>query len=325
MPARPGGLQMPPVDVTAITLVELRYVVALAEQRHFGRAAAACHVTQPTLSAAIKKLETALRVKLFERSPKGVQPTATGTQVAEAARVVLDGLERIVDLAGRGREPLSGPLRLGMIPTLGPYLLPRVAPLFAREFPRLQLVFRELKTVDLIDELARHQLDAGILALPVPAGAFQVAPLFEEPFLLLAPPGHPLARSKTIREGQLENQRVLLLDEGHCLRDQALSICREAGALPTDGVDFRATGIETLRHMVAAGMGLTLLPRLAIAEDEEARSRVAVRAFAPPAPSRRIALVWRRSHPRAADHERLAAFLRTHLPPGVSALGKAAQ
>jgi len=157
--------------------------------------------------------------------------------------------------------------------------------------------------------------------LPVPAGAFQVAPLFEEPFLLLAPPGHPLARNKTIREGQLENQRVLLLDEGHCLRDQALSICREAGALPTDGVDFRATGIETLRHMVAAGMGLTLLPRLAIAEDEEARSRVAVRAFAAPAPSRRIALVWRRSHPRAADHERLAAFLRTHLPPGVSALG----
>lgn len=310
------------VDVTAITLAELRYIVALAEHRHFGRAAAACHITQPTLSAALKKVETTLRVKLFERSPKGVSPTTTGAEVAEAARAVLDAMQRIVDLAGRGREPLSGTLRLGMIPTLGPYLLPRVAPLLAREFPKLQLVFRELKTADMVEEIAHHQLDAGILALPVPSGPFAVAPVFEEPFLIVAPEKHPLAMRKTISERELEGQRVLLLDEGHCLRDQALSICRQSGAQPSDGADFRATSIETLRHMVAAGMGITLLPRLAIADDEEARSHVAVRPFAGAAPGRRMALVWRKTHPRGADHERLAAYLRAHLPPGVSALGK---
>lgn len=314
---------MAPVDVTAITLAELRYVVALADHRHFGRAAAACHVTQPTLSAALKKVETTLRVRLFERSPKGVVPTATGAEVAQAARAVLDAMQRIVDLAGRGREPLSGALRLGMIPTLGPYLLPRIAGLLAREFPKLALVFRELKTSDLLDEIAHHQLDAGILALPVPTGPFAVAPLFEEPFLLVAPAMHPLAAQKTVTEAELEGLRVLLLDEGHCLRDQALSICRASGAQPSEGVDFRATSIETLRHMVAAGMGVTLLPRLAIADDEEARSHVAVRAFAGRAPGRRMGLVWRKTHPRGADHERLAAFLRAHLPAGVSVLGKA--
>ncbi|MCY2961777.1 MAG: LysR substrate-binding domain-containing protein [Planctomycetota bacterium] len=313
---------MAPVDVTAITLAELRYVVALAEHRHFGRAAASCHITQPTLSAALKKVETTLRVKLFERSPKGVAPTATGAEVAEAARAVLDAMQRIVDLAGRGREPLSGTLRLGMIPTLGPYLLPRVAPLLAREFPKLSLVFRELKTSDMVDEIAHHQLDAGILALPVPPGPFAVAPIFEEPFLLVAPAQHPLAARKSVTEAELEGERVLLLDEGHCLRDQALSICRASGAAPSEGVDFRATSIETLRHMVAAGMGVTLLPRLALADDEEARSRVVVRPFAGRAPGRRMAIVWRKTHPRGADHERLAAFLRAHLPVGVSPLGK---
>jgi LysR family hydrogen peroxide-inducible transcriptional activator len=311
---------MVPVDVTAITLAELRYIVALADHRHFGRAAAACHITQPTLSAALKKVETTLRVKLFERSPRGVSATATGAEVTVAARAVLDAMQRIVDLAGRGREPLSGPIRLGMIPTLGPYLLPRVAPLLAREFPKLSLVFRELKTADLTDEIAHHHLDAGFLALPVPPGPFVVAPIFEEPFLLVAPRRHPLAARKTVAESDLEGQRVLLLDEGHCLRDQALSICQEAGAEASDGVDFRATSIETLRHMVAAGMGITLLPRLAVADDEEARSGVAVRPFSGSAPGRRIALVWRKTHPRSADHERLAAYVRAHLPAGVARL-----
>jgi LysR family hydrogen peroxide-inducible transcriptional activator len=314
---------MPPVDVTAITLAELRYVVALAEHRHFGRAAAACHVTQPTLSAALKKLETTLRVRLFERSPKSVAPTPTGQEVAEAARAVLESLQRIVDLAGRGREPLSGPLRLGMIPTSGPYLLPHVAPRLAQAFPKLALVFRELRTADLVDELVRHQLDAGILALPLPSGPFASAPLFEEPFLLALPARHPLASRPAVEEGDLAGLRVLLLDEGHCLREQALSICRQADARPSDGLDFRATSIETLRHMVAAGMGVTLLPRLSIAEDEETRSRLAIRPFQGRPPGRKMALVWRRTHPRAADHERLAAFLRAHLPAGVSPLGRA--
>lgn len=315
---------MPHVDVTAITLAELRYVVALADHRHFGRAAAACHVTQPTLSASLKKVETTLQVRLFERSSKGVVATATGAEVASAARSVLDAMQRIVDLAGRGREPLSGPLRLGMIPTLGPYLLPHVAPLVARAFPKLQLVFRELKTSDLADELVHHQLDAGILALPLPPGPFVAGPLFEEPFVLLTPAQHPLAAKRAIPESELEGERVLLLDEGHCLRDQALSICRRADAQPSEGVDFRATSIETLRHMVAAGMGVTLLPRLAVSAHEEQRSRVAVRPFSGRSPGRKMALVWRKTHPRAADHERLAEFLRAHLPSGVAPLGRAA-
>ncbi len=314
---------MAAVDVTAITLSELRYVVALADHRHFGRAAAACHITQPTLSAALKKIEHTLQVQLFERSPKVVVATATGTEVVTAARAVLDAMQRIVDLAGRGREALSGPVRLGMIPTLGPYLLPQVAALLAREFPKLSLVFRELKTSDMVDEIAHHQLDAGFLALPIPAGPFTIAPVFEEPFLLVTPPGHALAARKTVTEEDLEGERVLLLDEGHCLRDQALSICREAHAQPSEGLDFRATSIETLRHMVSAGMGITLLPRLAVAEDEEARSHVAVRAFSGRAPGRRMALVWRKTHPRAEDHERLASFLREHLPAGLSPLSAA--
>jgi LysR family hydrogen peroxide-inducible transcriptional activator len=315
---------MAPIDVTAVTLAELRYVVALAEQRHFGRAAAACHVTQPTLSAQVKKLETTLGVRLFERTSKSVHPTTVGAEVVAAARTVLDGMDRIVDLAGRGRAPLSGPLRLGMIPTLGPYLLPRIAPLLARAFPELQLVFRELKTSDLLDEIARHQLDAGILALPVPDHGLQAAPLFDEPFWVVAPADHALARRKAVREADLEGERVLLLDEGHCLRDQALDICRRAGAEPSPGADFRATSIETLRHMVAAGMGVTLLPALALSPEEEQRAHVAVRPFAGAGPARRMALVWRRTHPRGSDHQRLAAFLRANLPPAVKALGERA-
>jgi LysR family hydrogen peroxide-inducible transcriptional activator len=312
---------MPPIDVTAITLAELRYVVALAELRHFGRAAAACHVTQPTLSAQIQKLERILGVQLFERTSRSVRPTPTGLEVADAARAVLDAMGRIVDLAGRGREPLSGQLRLAMIPTSGPYLLPRVAPALARAFPRLELVFRERKTDDQLTELASGELDAGILALPLGASGLAHQPLFEEPFWLGLPPGHALARKQSVLEADLEGERVLLLDEGHCLREQALSVCRKAGARTSAGGDFRATSIETLRHMVAAGMGVTLLPALAVAPDEERRSGILVRPFARGGPARRMALCWRRTHPRAADHLRLAAFLRQHLPPGVHALG----
>ncbi len=310
---------MPAIDVSALSLAELRYAVALAEHGHFGRAASACHVTQPTLSGQIKKLETTLRARLFERTSKRVHTTPLGAEIVEAARAVLDGVDAIADLADRRREPLSGPLRLAMIPTLGPYYLPRIAPLLAREFPRLAVVFRELKTSDLLAEIARRELDAGILALPVATRGLEVEPLFDEPFWVLAPAGHRLARLKAVREEQLGGERVLLLDEGHCLRDQALEICQDARPAAPGGADFRATSIETLRHMVAAGMGVTLLPALALGEPAVAAA--AARPFADPQPGRRMALVWRRSHPRGADHRRLAAFLRTHLPPGVSAPG----
>lgn len=310
-----------PIDITAVSTAELRYAVALADHRHFGRAAAACGVTQPSLSAGIQKLERTLRASVFERAPKSVHVTPLGAEIVAEARRVLDGMDRIAELAAQGREPLSGPLRLGVIPTMGPYLLPWLFQPLRAAYPRLQLVLREVKTSEMVEELAHNQLDAGILALPLPVTGLSSAPLFEEPFFLVTPRDHALAKKKVVVESDLEDERVLLLDEGHCLRDQALSICRRAGA-EADGhdADFRATSIETLRHMVAAGMGSTLLPALAIASDEEARSKVAVRPFQSPRPGRRMTLAWRKTHPRASDHVLLAEFVRAHLPKTVERL-----
>lgn len=310
-----------PIDITAVTLAELRYVVALSDHRHFGRAARACLVTQPTLSAAVKKLETTLRVTIFERSSKLVSVTPLGVQIVEEARRVLDSMERIGDIAEHSREPLAGPLRLGVIPTLGPYLLPWLIPPLHAAFPRLQLILRELKTSDMVEELTHNQLDAGILALPLPIPGLASSALFEEPFLFVAPSGHALSKKTSVKEADLEGERVLLLDEGHCLRDQALSFCRKTGATTHDQEgDFRATSIETLRHMVGAGMGSTLLPALAVTADEESRSHVMVRPFATPKPGRKMALTWRQTHPRGADHHRLAEHIREHLPATVGRL-----
>jgi LysR family hydrogen peroxide-inducible transcriptional activator len=307
------------IDITAVTLTELRYLVAVADQRHFGRAAAACSVTQPTLSAQLQKLETTLGVKLFERSSKSVTPTERGAEIIEQARVVLEATEKLLDVARSKLEPLSGRLRLGVIPTLGPYLLPwLVRPLQAR-FQRLELVFREVKTSELLEELAGRKLDAGILALPFDAGALEHLELFEEPFYVLAPRAHPLASRASVRESDLAGERVLLLDEGHCMRDQALAICskaRDPAGAATNG-DFRATSIETLRHMVGAGMGLTLIPALALGEGANGAAQAVALPFAAPAPVRRMALAWRRTHPRRADFLALAEFVQAHLPDAV--------
>ncbi|MDZ4772669.1 MAG: LysR substrate-binding domain-containing protein [Planctomycetota bacterium] len=312
-----------PIDITAVTLAELRYVVALSDHRHFGRAARASLVTQPTLSAAIKKVETTLRVTIFERSSKLVAVTPLGAQIVEEARRVLDAMDRIGDIAAHSRDPLAGPLRLGVIPTLGPYLLPWLIPPLHAAFPRLQLILRELKTSDMVEELTHNQLDAGILALPLPIPGLASSALFEEPFLFVAPTGHALSKKASVKETDLEGERVLLLDEGHCLRDQALSFCRKSGATTYDREgDFRATSIETLRHMVGAGMGSTLLPALAVTADEESRSHVMVRHFVSPEPGRKMALAWRKTHPRAADHQKLAEFVRANVPDTVKALAK---
>jgi LysR family transcriptional regulator, hydrogen peroxide-inducible genes activator len=308
------------IDITAVTLSELRYLVALADLKHFGRAAAACNVTQPTLSAQIKKLETTLNVPIFERSSKSVVVTALGQAIVKEARLVLDAMDKIADLAQTGREPLAGPFRLGVIPTLGPYLLPWLVQPLHKAFPRLQLVLREVKTADLLDELQRAQIDAGIVALPISAHGIVSTPLFDEPFLVLAPRNHALGKKAKLKEADLAGERILLLDEGHCMRDQALAICGAAGAdIGSLEGDFRATSIETLRHMVGAGMGVTLLPWLALGPNEEERSNVLVRPFQAPQPTRRMALVWRKSHPRSADYQKLADFIRANLPLGVTA------
>jgi LysR family hydrogen peroxide-inducible transcriptional activator len=306
-----------PIDFSAVTLTELRYAVAVADHRHFGRAAAACFVTQPTLSAQVAKLERTLGVKLFERTSKSVQATAEGEEIVREARAVLAAAERIVEVARSRSEPMTGTWRLGVIPTLAPDLLPWLVPLLRESFPRLALVFREMKTADVLAELAQRRLDCGLLALPVSVDGLAVEPLFDEPFLLNAPRAHALAAKKIVRESDLLGERVLLLDEGHCLREQALSVCARAGARDATGDgDFRATSIETLRHMVAGGMGLTLLPALALGAGR-AGADVAVARFAEPAPSRTMALVFRASHPRARDYAEIAAFVRARLPAEV--------
>jgi LysR family transcriptional regulator, hydrogen peroxide-inducible genes activator len=308
------------MDLTAITLTELRYVVAVADTGHFGRAAAECHVSQPTLSTQIKKLEEQLGVPLFERASKRVRLTGAGERIVERARMILDEIRAIGDVARGQHEPLAGTFRLGVIPTLGPYCLPWLLQPLQDAFPRLRLILQESITATLLEDLALHRLDAALLALPVTAPGIVAAPLFDEPFWLLTPAAHGLTARKRVRQSDLSGERVLLLTEGHCLRDQALEICGSGRSSQDDA--FRATSLETLRHMVAAGLGCTLLPALAVPELSNAATIVA-RPFQRPAPYRRIGLVWRRSFPDTPSVHALAAFVRTHLPDGVLPVSQA--
>jgi LysR family transcriptional regulator, hydrogen peroxide-inducible genes activator len=305
----------------ALSLTELRYLVAVDELRHFGRAAAACHVTQPTLSSGIKKLEGTLGVVLFERSRRAVRPTPVGVELARQARRVLEETHELVRVARREARPLVGPLRLGVIPTLGPYLLPWLLPLLTRAFPELQPRPHEAFTAELLEALRGQRLDAAFLALPIEEAGLVALPVFEEPFWLLTPADHPLAKRERIRERDLSGCRVLLLTEGHCLRDQALELCARAEAdAAAQTYDVRATSLETLRQLVGAGMGCTLLPALAVPGQREAGTSTRLRPFAHPAPSRRIALVYRKTYPRPQELEALAQALREELPEGVRAL-----
>jgi LysR family hydrogen peroxide-inducible transcriptional activator len=278
-----------------MNLRDLEYLVALADTRHFGRAAARCHVSQPTLSAQLKKLEGYLGVSLVERRPRRAALTPAGLAVVERARRMLQDAEDIRTLARASQDPLAGALKVGLIPTLGPYLLPRVAPRIAKALPRLQLMLHEYQTEPLIDRTLSGELDLAILALPADTRGLVTRSLFAEAFLVAMPEGHRLAGRKRVKASDLSGEKLLLLEEGHCLRDQALEVCERVG---TEEQDFRATSLETLRQMVAAGLGLTLLPRLA-AEGPFASARsLVVRPFAPPAPNRVIGAAWRRSTSR---------------------------
>lgn len=279
-----------------MTLRDLEYLVALADARHFGRAAARCHVSQPTLSAQLKKLEEQLDVALIERRPRRVALTVAGQAVVERARRMLRDADDIRTLARASQDPLSGQLKVGLIPTLGPYLLPRIAPKLARALPKLQLMLHEYQTAPLVDRVQNGDLDLAILALPADTKGLQTRSLFGEAFLVAMPERHRLATRRRVKAADLAGEKLLLLEEGHCLRDQALEVCALAGI---EEQDFRATSLETLRQMVAAGLGVTLLPRLA-AEGPFASARgLVVRPFAPPAPSRVIGAAWRRSTSRA--------------------------
>ena len=276
-----------------MNLRDLKYLVALAEHKHFGRAASASFVSQPTLSTQIRKLEDELGVALVERAPRKVLLTEVGREIAERARTVLNDVEQIRAAAQRMRDPESGSVRLGIFPTLGPYLLPHVIPTLRARFPRLELLLVEEKTEVLLRQLREGRLDAAILALPLHDDQLHQEFLFEEPFLLAVPHGHSLASHTSIKLGDLADQSLLLLEEGHCLRDQALEACQLAGAGERAG--FRATSLETLRQMVAANVGITLLPVLAVQPPVAQSSAIDLIEFRGHAPSRRIAMVWRKS------------------------------
>jgi len=298
-----------------MNLRDLRYLVAVADHRHFGRAAQACFVSQPTLSPQTRKLEDELGVQLVERNPRHIMLTDVGEQVVERARDVLREVDGIREVARRALDPASGTLRLGIFPTLGPYLLPHVVPEVHRRFPRLELLLAEEKTEDVVRQLRAGTLDAGILALPIHDDQLVQEPLFEEDFVLAVPADHPLAAAEgPATSAMLAGQPVLLLDEGHCLRDQALSVCSLAGA--DERTDFRATSLETLRQMVAAGVGITLLPELAVRPPVPESPDVRLLRFAEQVPTRRIAMFWRRTSPYRTFLPELAALFR-QLPPGL--------
>lgn len=272
---------------------DLRYLVALAEHRHFGRAAAASFVSQPTLSSQIRKLEEELGVTLVERAPRRVMMTAIGHEITERARHILHEIDQLHETARRSVDPEAGSIRLGIFPTLAPYLLPHAIPLVRTRFPKLELLLVEEKTEVLLKQLREGRLDVAILALPLHDDGLHVEFLFEEPFLLAVPDGHPLTRRESITLDDLRHERLLLLEEGHCLRDQALDVCHLAGSSERSG--FRATSLETLRQMVAADVGITLLPQLSVSPPLPTTSGIRLIPFRSPPPHRRIAMTWRRS------------------------------
>jgi LysR family hydrogen peroxide-inducible transcriptional activator len=296
-----------------MNLRDLRYLVAVAEHRHFGKAAEACFVSQPTLSTQIKKLEQELGVELIERNPRGILLTDAGSRVVERAKVVLAEADSIRDIARQAQDPESGSLRLGLFPTLAPYLLPHVVPPLHARFPKLELLLVEEKTEVLLQRLHDGRLDAAILALPVADAQLHQEPLFSEDFVLAVPRGHPLADGH--RDGEdgvdvsaLAAENVLLLEEGHCLRDQALAVCELAGA--TERTGFRATSLETLRQMVAAGVGITLLPELAVQPPVPPSPDIELLHFGAPVPRRELAMFWRDTSVYGSFLPKIAGVIR---------------
>lgn len=298
-----------------MTLQELKYLVALADHGHFGRAAEACFITQSTLSTQIKKLEDFLGVTLFDRSLKRVTPTPIGREILQAARNIVEEAERIREVARHAQDPMARTIHLGVIPTLGPYYLPHALTLVHKKHPGLRMLLREEMTPQILEHLIDGKLDAGLLALPVTDDSLRVEPLFYEPFYAALPAGHPLAKRDVLKVADIMSEKLLLLDEGHCLRDQALDVC---GSGSRGREEVRATSLETLRQMVGMGLGLTLLPALAVdAGPRQNKKSVEIRPFKSPPPGRTIALAWRKRAPFPETFERLAATLKATLPSEV--------
>jgi LysR family hydrogen peroxide-inducible transcriptional activator len=302
-----------------MTLTELRYIVAVARERHFGRAAEACFVSQPTLSVAIKKLEEELGVLIFERRTNDVTLTAVGERVAAQAQRVLEEAGRVKELAKSGRDPLAGALRVGVIYTISPYLLPALVPQLLRDAPEMPLLLNENFTVRLLELLKNGEIDVAILALPLPDTGLVLQPVYDEPFVIAVPAGHVWARRKAVPSEDLKKENMLLLGAGHCFRDNVLEVCPElsrfsAGA---EGIQktFEGSSLETIRHMVASGLGVTVLPATAVPAKPQRNALVAYVPFKPPVPDRRVVLAWRKSFTRPAAVEALRrAIFRCPLP-----------
>jgi LysR family transcriptional regulator, hydrogen peroxide-inducible genes activator len=288
-----------------LTLRQLQYALAVADHRSFRRAAEACAIAQPSLSAQIAQLEASLGLRIFERLPRGVVVTTAGAAVLDRARRTILEADDLVAAAAGARDPFTGTLRIGVIPTVAPYWLPDVAPVLRKAYPRLALVWSEEKTRELVLRIAGGELDAGILAVESDLGELVHEPIGRDAFFLAVPKGHPLARTKApARLEDLEGHTVLLLDDGHCFRDQALSVCRRAHA---DEASVRATSLSTLAQMVAGGAGITLLPQIAIATENRARA-LSTRPFGARGPARTLALAWR---PTSAAGDALRAIAAT--------------
>ena len=299
-----------------MNLRDLKYLVALADHRHFGKAAAASFVSQPTLSTQIKKLEEELGVSLVERAPRKVMLTPAGRDAAERARRIVAEVEQMKEAARRSQDPEAGTVRLGIFPTLAPYLLPHVVPRLRERFPQLELLLVEEKSDALLARLRDGRLDATLLALPIDDEQMHVEPLFEEPFVLAVPESHPLSQRESLTLDELSEHQLLLLEDGHCLREQALEVCRLAGA--NEKSEFRATSLETLRQMVAANVGMTLLPTLAVKPPVARSPNIRLLGFSDSHPSRRIAMLWRKSSAVGEFLIQLAQVFR-ELPAGLFA------
>ena len=288
-----------------ITLRQLRYLTSLARHRHFGRAADDCAVTQPALSMQLKQLEQEIGAELVERRPGDIVLSDIGIEVAARAEQILTATRDLVDFA-RHRDVLSGLLRLGIIPTLAPYVLPRVLPKLHAKYPQLRLEMRETQTKFLLEELARGELDCVMLALPAEGADVETLALFDDPFLLAVPAGDPLPKRSRVGVADVDQRRLILLEEGHCLRDQALAFC---GTTRRDApAGLGATSLTTVMQMVANGYGVTLLPQVAV-ETELRDARVKLLRFVPPEPARTIGLAWRRTSPRRRDFEALGKIV----------------
>jgi LysR family hydrogen peroxide-inducible transcriptional activator len=301
-----------------LSLRDLEYAVAVAQERHFGRAAERCGVSQAALSEQVRKLEGVLGVTLFERTKRHVEPTARGLAVIAQAQTLLADAHRLLDNAQRSAEPLTGELRLGVIATLGPYYLPTLMHRGRARFPRVVLHLTEGRTADLLARLRRSELDAVLLALPIGADGLTVQPLFFEPFRLACPLDHPLAARANLRLRDLTRGKLLLMEEGHCLRDQAIDLCKVRRLDPHTRV---ASSLEMLRHMIAAGEGYSVFPLLAAQDHADMGGLVRFRDLADADAGRSIGLVWRATETRADDLRAIAAFMAQTLPPGTRPIG----